>query len=135
MKTIAIIERGKDGSYGIYTPDLVSTIAGNGMSLEEAKKDFLLAYNEMLLAYKEDLKKEMPDELKDLEFVYKYDAACALEECSKYIKLTELAKEIGINASLLRQYKKGQYISAVQAKRIQVGINQIGMRIASFELA
>ena len=40
MKTIALIEKGKDGKYGIYTPDLKSTIIGSGDTVAEAMTDF-----------------------------------------------------------------------------------------------
>lgn len=133
MKTIAIIERGKDGSFGIYTPDLESTISGNGRTLDEAKKDFEDAYHEALEVFAE-MGSPVPEELKDLEFEYRYDTASVLTAVSKYISLSALAKETGINASLLRQYKQGQYISAAQAQKIQSGIRSMSKRIASFTL-
>lgn len=134
MKTLALIERGRDGSFGIFTPDLECTISGSGQTLHEAKEDFANAYHEMIAAYTEDLHEAVPAELVDLEFDYKYDTASVLEEISAIINMAGLAKETGINAVLLRRYKKGEYISAMQAKRIEDGIHRIGMRMAALSL-
>ena len=40
MKTIAVIEKGKDGSFGIFTPELEHSIMGEGKSVAEARADF-----------------------------------------------------------------------------------------------
>ena len=133
MKTIALIERGKDGTFGIYTPNLeCATISGNGNTLAEAKSDFIEAYDNVKLAF-QDIGKPVPEELIDLEFDYQYDTASALVEFS-FINLTALAKEIGINTSLMHQYKAGQYISSAQAEKIQLGINRMGERMAAFRM-
>ena len=47
MRTIALIERGDDGMFGIFTPDLESTIVGEGKSVAEAKEDFVNSVNEV----------------------------------------------------------------------------------------
>lgn len=129
MKTIAIIERGKDGSFGIYTPNLQSTLSGNGATLEEAKKDFEEAYNESLYVY-EGMGQAVPDELKDLEFEYHYDLG-SFYEAHPYLNVSQVARYIGINDSLMRQYRKGQYISEAQIMRIQDGIHSIGRELSS----
>jgi predicted RNase H-like HicB family nuclease len=74
MATTALIERGKDGTFGIFTPDINSTIIGNGNTVEEAKADFENSVREIIQFYKED-GIELPDELKNIEFVYRYDIA------------------------------------------------------------
>lgn len=45
MKTTALIEKGKDGTFGIFTPDLNSTIIGEGNTVAEAKADFKNSVN------------------------------------------------------------------------------------------
>ena len=40
MKTIVLIERGKDGLYWLRTSGLQNMIMGSGSSLQEAKEDF-----------------------------------------------------------------------------------------------
>ena len=48
MKTIALIEKGKDGNFGIFTPDLQHTIIGEGRTVAEAKTDFENSVKEMV---------------------------------------------------------------------------------------
>ena len=74
MVTTALIERGEDGTFGIFTPDIDHTIIGDGNTVEEAKADFENSVREMILSYTE-AEKEIPDELRDIQFVYKYDIA------------------------------------------------------------
>ncbi len=127
-KVIAIIEKGKDGSYGIYTPKLKNTIIGEGNTVEEAKADFLIGYQEMVDTYKED-GKPLPKELQDIEFTYQYDLA-AFYEAHPYLNVRQVANFIGINDGLMRQYRRGQYISETQIMRIQNGIQSIGKELA-----
>jgi predicted RNase H-like HicB family nuclease len=70
MKTIALIEKGKDGTYSIYTPDLKSTIIGEGTTIEEARADFENSVKEVKEAFEGE---ELPEELRNLEFEYKHD--------------------------------------------------------------
>lgn len=127
-KITAIIEKGKDGSYSIYTPTLQNNIIGEGNSIAEAKADFLIGYQEMIDTYKED-GKPIPKELQDIEFSYKYDLA-AFYEAHPYINVSKMANYIGINSGLMRQYRRGQYISERQIIRIQKGIQSIGKELA-----
>lgn len=127
-KVIAIIEKGRDGSYSIYTPTLQNNIIGEGNSVAEAKADFLIGYQEMIDTYKED-GKPIPKELQDIEFSYKYDLA-AFYEAHPYINVSKMANYIGINSGLMRQYRRGQYISERQIIRIQKGIQTIGKELA-----
>jgi len=71
MVTTALIERGKDGTFGIFTPDINHTIIGEGSTVEKAKADFENSVEEMILSYVEK-GDELPDELKDIQFVYKF---------------------------------------------------------------
>ena len=72
MKTIALIGKGKDGTFGVFTPYLKSTIIGEGNTVAEAKADFLNSVNELMLYYKET-GKQIPEELIDIEFEFKFD--------------------------------------------------------------
>ena len=71
-KVIAIIEKGEDGTYGVYSPELENVIIGGGDNVAEAKEDFENSYNEMVECYVDE-KRSVPEELKDIEFVYQYD--------------------------------------------------------------
>ena len=106
MKTTALIETWPDGVFYIVLMDLKHhTIFGNGATIKEAKEDLQNSYKE-ILDYYADEGKPVPEELRDLEFEYKYAIASFFEEF-KWINISALAKAIGMNPSLLYQYKKG----------------------------
>ena len=133
MRTTALIEMGKDGTFSIYTSELETTIVGEGHTVVEAKRDFLEGYQEMLQSYEDD-KEKIPTELKDLEFVYRYDIASLFNYCN-FLNVSKLAQTIDLNPSLLRQYKAGNtYISERQAKKIETGLHRIGEQLLSVSL-
>ena len=72
MITTALIERGTDGTFGIFTPDINSIIIGEGNTVEEAKADFENSVKEVIESYCEH-GDELPEELKGIQFVYKYE--------------------------------------------------------------
>ena len=125
-KVIAIIERGEDGSYGIHAPELENVIIG------DAKEDFLNSYNEMVESYIDD-GQPVPDELKDVVFEYRYDIS-AFYDAHPYLNVSKLAEHMHVNASLMRQYRQGQYISEEQVMRIQEGIRSVGRELAETTL-
>jgi predicted RNase H-like HicB family nuclease len=133
MRTTALIEKGKDGTFGIFTPDLKSTIIGEGNTVAEAKGDFNNSVNEVLLYFKES-GKEIPDELQNIEFEYKYDLASLFDYYS-FINVSKFAKIAGVNASLMRQYKTGkQYISENQVLKIETALHKLANEIAEIRL-
>jgi len=133
MRTIALIEKGKDGSFGIFTPDLKTTIVGEGESVSEAKEDFYNSVQEVIAAYTE-MGKSLPAELQEIEFEFRYDVA-SLFDYYKFINVSKFAEKAGINASLMRQYKSGnQYISENQVLKIEVALHQIAHEFAEIKL-
>ncbi|MBQ3439389.1 MAG: type II toxin-antitoxin system HicB family antitoxin [Bacteroidales bacterium] len=134
MKTPAIIETGPDGGYDIVPMELeCAAFFGNGDTIAEAKEDLLNSYKEVLEVYEEE-GIPVPEELRDLEFEYKYDIASFLHEL-KWINLSALAKVLGMNRSLLYQYKKGDtYISHQQMKRIEAGVHELGRKMLEFSV-
>ena len=134
MKTRAIIETGPDGGFDVYLPDIEHHLFyGTGASVQEAKESLEDTYQEILDIYKED-GKPIPKELQDLEFDYKYDIASFFDEFN-WINISALAKVLGMNASLLHQYKKGNtYISHQQMKRIESGIHELGRKMLAFSV-
>ena len=133
MKTIALIEKGKDGKFGIFTPDINATIIGEGASVAEAKSDFENSVREMLASYS-DNGEQLPDELRDLEIEYKYDIASVFDYF-KFINVSQFAKIAGINASLMRHYKLGDtYISEKQARKIEQAFHEIGRELLTVSL-
>lgn len=69
----------------------------------------------------------------DIEFVYQYDLA-AFYEAHPYLNVSRIAQYVGINDTLMRQYRRGQYISEAQIMRIQNGIRAIGKELADTTL-
>lgn len=133
MRTIALIEKGKDGSFGIFTPDLQNTIVGEGETVSAAKEDFYNSVQEVIAAYTE-IGKQLPAELHEIEFEFRYDVA-SLFDYYKFINVSKFAEKAGINASLMRQYKSGnQYISENQVLKIEVALHQIAHEFAEIKL-
>jgi predicted RNase H-like HicB family nuclease len=133
MKTIALIEKGKDGTFGIFTPDLQHTIIGQGETVMEAKADFGNSVKEVLASYTE-IGKQLPVELQALEFEFRFDVA-SLFDFYKFINVSKFAEEAGINASLMRQYKSGnQYISENQVLKIEAALHKIAREFAEIRL-
>jgi predicted RNase H-like HicB family nuclease len=133
-KTItAIIEASKTG-FGIYSDDLPG-ITGYGKTIDAAKLDMQSAIDEVLEAHLEDSSQPMK-ELNNgkLEFVYKYD----IESLFKYfgvLDATNFARKIGINPSLLRQYKSGITLAGPKQKqRIEKGLHDLGRELLNIRL-
>lgn len=131
-KVIALIEKGEDGLFGVHAPELENVIIGSGETVDEAKEDFLEGYQEMVETYIDD-GKPVPEELKDVEFEYRYDIS-AFYNAHPYLNVSKLAKRLNINSSLMRQYKQGQYISEEQVLRIQDGIRSVGRELSTITL-
>ena len=127
-----IIEKDGNG-YSAFIDGIKSTVIGEGVSVEEAKADLDNSYREVLESYK-DNGEEVPEELRDLTFEYKYDIS-ALFNAFYFLNISKFAKKIGISPSLMRHYKLGDtYISDTQAKRIETGLHQIAHDLLSISL-
>ena len=122
--TVAI-EKQNDGTYIAYNTESDKfTAIGSGATIAEAKEDFFNSVEEMKEVYQEH-GDEIPAELLE-EPVFKFDLASFFEFYS-FINVTAFAKMIGINGSLMRQYKKGNtYISNTQLEKIQNFVNTMG---------
>ncbi len=114
MRTRVVIERGKDGVFSVYAPDIETGVIGTGGSVKEAKEDFDNSVAELIESARED---GLSCELVGIEFDYHWDIA-SIFNYFDWIKLSKLSEESGIDASLLRHYKRGQYISETQARRV-----------------
>lgn len=131
-KVIAIIEKGEDGTYGIYSPELENVIIGSGNTVAEAKEDFENSRKEVIDCFR-DLKRPIPEELTDVKIEYRYDLS-AFYNSHPYLNVSKLAEYLHVNASLMRQYRRGQYISEEQVLRIQEGIRSVGRELAGIIL-
>ena len=127
------IEKQSDGSYIAYntTGEKVQLI-GTGNTVKEAKEDFFNSIEEVKESYV-DLGDEMPACLaKDIEF--RFDISSLFEYYSMF-NVSALGRYLGINDSLMRQYRKGTTpISDKQLEKIEAGIHRLGIELAALRL-
>ena len=101
-----------------------------GDTLEEAKKDFEKFPQEYIEVSKE-AGKAIPPELNNgnLEFEYVYDLS-GFFAYYNFISPTKIARRIGMNTSLMRQYALGgTYLSFGKKKEIEKEIHNIGREL------
>jgi len=123
MKVTAIIEKSTDGLYYVYIQEDLPGfgLTAIGETVEKAKEDLLIAYTEMGEVFAEEGK-----EIVKLEFEYKYDLQSFFNYFN-WINVSKLADKAGINAALLRHYKKGiSFASEKQCARIQQCVHELG---------
>lgn len=127
------IEKQSDGSYIAYntTGEKVQLI-GTGNTVKEAKEDFFNSIEEVKESYI-DLGDEMPACLaEDIEF--RFDISSLFEYYSMF-NVSALGRYLGINDSLMRQYRKGATpISDKQLEKIEAGIHRLGTELAALRL-
>ena len=130
-KTItAIIEASATG-FGVYS-DSLPGITGYGDTIEEAKQDILDAMQDVFESHEED-GTAPPLFLNNgnIKFVFKYDIASIFEHFG-VLDATQFAKKIGMNASLLRQYKSGHALASdKQKQKIEAGLHALGRELLS----
>lgn len=127
------IEKQSDGTYIAYntTGDMVQLI-GTGGTVAEAKSDFMNSIEEIIASCKEDAQPVPVELTEEPEF---YFDVSSLFEYYSVINVSAFAKMIGINDSLLRQYKRGgTYISEAQLGKIEAGIHKLGQEFSSLRL-
>jgi predicted RNase H-like HicB family nuclease len=126
----AIIEKAKDGGYGIYVSD-VEFLFGYGLTEQEAKQDLQEILEEKIEDYKAR-NIAIPAELNNgnIRFEYHYDFS-GFFLAFPFFNVSALAKEAGLNTSLLRKYKEGlSFASPAQKKRLEGTIHKIAERLS-----
>jgi len=127
-KVKAIISRSKTGfTIMMEGFDLAMSY---GDTLEEAKKDFE-KFPQEYIEISNETGRAIPAELNNgnLEFEYVYDLS-GFFACYDFISPTKVARRIGINTSLMRQYSSGgTYISLAKKKQIENEIHNIGKEL------
>jgi len=122
-KVEAIIEKASDGGYGIYIPSIPG-IGVIGDTEDEAKENLLEVISNIADQCKIDGVEDMVNG-GCLDISYRYDPS-AFFKTFKMFNVSYLAKTIGVNSSLMRQYKTGKtYISEARKKQIEKGIHQL----------
>ena len=126
MKSIkAIIEKGKDGFYSVYFPEIPG-LYGTGKTEDEAKENL----NEAIEMAAEHVK-ETGDcgyyslLMQNHTIEYAYDLS-GFFKTFDFFDVTAFSKRIGVNASLMRSYKTGmKKASASQKSKILEGIHSV----------
>lgn len=120
MKRIrAIIEKGTDGGYAVYSKD-VTALFGSGVSEAEARNDFLEVMKEQAEFYREK-RGEYPGWYEpgcEVDFLYDMSGFFL---SFPFINVSEFAKAVGINPSLMRKYKSGLASAGENQKNIIQG--------------
>ena len=131
MKVKAIIEQGADGLFSVYMKDadLSFGLNGQGVSVREAKTEFLAAYEDIKSLYAEQGKP-----IETLVFEYEWDMPSFFNYFD-WLNMSAVAKRAGVNPSLMRYYKgKEAYISEPQTKKIEQTLQRLGRELADLRL-
>lgn len=129
MKATAVIERGTDGTYGVYiaSDNVPFGAIGDGKTVAEAMSDFKNSINEMREHY-EAAGKEFPE----LEFEFKYDMASFLQHYAYAFTLAGLGRITGINQRQLSHYINGvRKPSAATAAKIETKLRKFADEISA----
>ena len=105
-KITAIIEKANDGGYGIYAEDSRIPLCSNGMSEQEAKDEFEALVHEQaeFMRNRQGCYPEWYSE--NVKIDYRYDMS-GFFLAFPFINVSEFAKSVDINPSLMRKYKSG----------------------------
>ena len=105
-KVKAFIERGNDGTFGVYVDlddnTLNYGIHGDGVTVNEAIEDFKAGYIEMKEMYEKEGMIFM-----EAEFDFNYDTASFLNYYTNYFSLAGLSRLTGIHQGQLSHYVNG----------------------------
>lgn len=135
MKVLAIIEKGEDGLYSVYTDAEIEDhgFGGFGESVEDAKRDFLLSIDEA----KEMIQQEKgftPEAFAGIKVEFKYD----IESFFNYfdwINVSKFASYAGVNESKMRQYKSGvAFANEKTTTKILQAIKKLGAELSAASL-
>lgn len=131
-KATLVIEASSTG-FGIYGDDFPVTAYGD--TVEAAKKDLEKTIAEVLdFCEKEGRDSDPALNNGNLEFVFKYDIASIFNHFGM-LDASGLARKIGMNPSLLRQYKTGHALASdKQKKKIEHGLHELGRELLRVRL-
>ena len=134
-KVKALIERGNDGTYGVYVDLEDNTLnyglIGDGNTVNEAIEDFEASYIEMKEIYEEEGKPFV-----EAEFEFHYDTASFLNYISKKITLAGLQRITGVNQGQLSNYLNGyRRPSKRTIQKIESSLQSFGREMSQIQFA
>ncbi len=133
-RIIAIVEKGPDGLYSVYSDDNIgkSYLGGFGESVSEAKEDFEASIKEAIAEAAEDGFGTI--ERSDIKVSYHYDIP-SLFNYFDFINVSKFAEYAGINESKMRAYKSGSAFPGEKTTgKIRNAIQRIGEEFSSISL-
>lgn len=124
-KFLVTIEKDSDGTFIAYNVDENPyTLIGRGATVKEAKADFAKSMEEVKAS--EEERKGAAAPILSAVPVFSFDLSSLFEYYSMF-NVSAFARYLGINETLMRQYKKGNtYISDVQLQKIEDGLHRLG---------
>jgi len=130
---IVSIEKDSDGTYIAYNTNGDGfVLIGRGDTVAEAKTDFANSMAEVAESEMER-KGRVPDIL-TAEPQYQFSLSSLFDYYS-VLNVSAFARFMGINETLMRQYKKGDtYISDKQLQKIEEGIHKLGKEFSGLRL-
>lgn len=124
-KFLVTIEKDNDGTFIAYNVDESPyTLIGRGATVKEAKADFANSMQEVKASEEEREGAAAP--ILSAVPVFSFDLSSLFEYYSM-LNVSAFARYLGINETLMRQYKKGNtYISDGQLQKIEDGLHRLG---------
>lgn len=129
MKIVAVIERGADGTFGVFiaSEGVPFGVVGDGKTVAEAVADFKNSIDEMRRYYTEE-GKAFPE----LDIEFKYDAASFLQQYAYAFTLAGLERITGVNQRQLSHYINGvRKPSKATIEKIESRLHQFGNEISA----
>ncbi len=132
-KVKAFIERGNDGTYGVYVDLEDNTlnygVIGDGKTIAEAVEDFNLTYEEMKQMHQEEGKPFV-----EAEFEFCYDVPSFLAYYNQFLSLAGMEKITGVNKGQLSHYLTGhRNPSKKTVKKIQTNIHHFAKELSEVQ--
>lgn len=128
VKRLAIVERGKGKrNFSCFAPEGIGKygLAGYGASAREAMEDIKVTVQEC-----KEMAAEEGNEFPDVEFDFRFDIGSFFDYYP--LDVTAVAKYIGINPSVLRQYVTAlREPKQTQIDKIRAGLNKLANDLGS----
>ena len=126
MNIKAIIEKGRDGRFSVYSEDHIgnSYFGGFGDSVAVAKEDFYTSIKEAI-SEEAALGNTVPKE-EDIKVLFRYDIP-SFFNFFDFLNVSKFAEYAGINESKMRAYKTGSaYPGEKTMAKISNAVKSIG---------
>jgi hypothetical protein len=132
-KVKAFIERGNDGTYGVYVDLEDNTlnygIIGDGSTVDEAIVDFYLCYEDMKKSHEKDNQYFV-----EAEFEFHYDIASFLQYYSNKFTLAGLQNITGVSQYQLSHYVTGHRKPGVKTvKKIETSLHNFAKELSQVQ--